>query len=185
MSGRFIAVVGPSGVGKDSVMEAMAARTPSIMRARRVITRPQAAGSEDFESVNFVTFEAMREKDDFALWWSAHGLCYGIPATVDDLLAEGRDVLANLSRGALQAANERFERLEVISLDAEKDVLAKRLAMRGRESAAAIAAQLEHVGKRLPDGLAAIMLDNSGSLDETVTEALRLLYPESSAQAAR
>ena len=48
MTGRFIAVVGPSGVGKDSVMQGMAARDPRIVLARRVITRPSDAGGEDF-----------------------------------------------------------------------------------------------------------------------------------------
>ncbi|MEO0912102.1 MAG: hypothetical protein AAFY59_03810 [Pseudomonadota bacterium] len=41
MTGRFIAVVGPSGVGKDSVMAGMAARTGQLKLVRRVITRPR------------------------------------------------------------------------------------------------------------------------------------------------
>ena len=46
--GRLIGVVGPSGAGKDSVMEALVARRPDLHRVRRVITRPETAGGEAF-----------------------------------------------------------------------------------------------------------------------------------------
>ena len=36
MQGRFIAVVGPSGVGKDSVMAALAARDPAAVGEGRL-----------------------------------------------------------------------------------------------------------------------------------------------------
>ncbi|MGB0905008.1 MAG: phosphonate metabolism protein/1,5-bisphosphokinase (PRPP-forming) PhnN, partial [Mangrovicoccus sp.] len=39
MTGRFIAVVGPSGVGKDSVMAGLMERRPDLLLAKRVITR--------------------------------------------------------------------------------------------------------------------------------------------------
>ncbi|MFC6760861.1 hypothetical protein ACFQFQ_17395 [Sulfitobacter porphyrae] len=41
-AGRFIAVVGPSGVGKDSVMAGMVARARDLVAVRRVITRAAA-----------------------------------------------------------------------------------------------------------------------------------------------
>ena len=56
MRGRFIAVIGPSGVGKDSVMEAMVAGNPKIVLARRVITRPSEAGGEAFDGVSEAEF---------------------------------------------------------------------------------------------------------------------------------
>ena len=42
--GPVIAVVGPSGVGKDSLMEALRQADPSIKLMRRVITRAPEAG---------------------------------------------------------------------------------------------------------------------------------------------
>ena len=38
-AGRMIAVVGPSGVGKDSVMAGLLEARPALRRVRRVITR--------------------------------------------------------------------------------------------------------------------------------------------------
>ena len=92
MTGRLIAVVGPSGVGKDTVMAALVAADPRLALVRRVITRPSDAGGEDFDGVDRATFETMRDAGAFALWWSAHELSYGIPVEVDAALAAGRDM---------------------------------------------------------------------------------------------
>ena len=116
MTGRFIAIVGASGVGKDSVMAALAARDPRLRLVRRVITRPSDAGGEDFDGVTADAFHARAAQGDFALHWPAHGLHYAIPATVLDDLAAGRDMLANLSRAALPAG------IEAVSIDNSADL---------------------------------------------------------------
>ena len=177
MTGRFIAVVGPSGVGKDSVMAALAARDPRLALVRRVITRPGDAGGEDFDGVNADEFHTRAAKGDFALTWPAHGLHYAIPATVADDLAAGRDMLANLSRAALPAAKAQFDPFFTIQLTAERDVLAERLAARGRETKDDIARRLDRADYALPQGIAAVTIDNSGDLDATVQGILSLLYP--------
>lgn len=177
MSGRFIAVVGPSGVGKDSVMQAMAAGSRHMALARRVITRPSDAGGEDFAGVTVADFQALKAAEAFALSWEAHGLYYAISMSVNAQLQGGRDVLANLSRSALIRAKDRFERFDVIHLTAEREVLAARLAARGRETATQIAARLDRASARLPDDIVAFQLDNSGPLEQTVQAALDHLYP--------
>ena len=177
MSGRLIAVVGPSGVGKDTVMEAMAQAEARLGLVRRVITRPSGAGGEVFEGVDEARFAAMRTAGDFALWWEAHGLCYGIPTAVDAELASGRDMLANLSRRALCAAQDRFPGLVVIALTAQPRVLAERLSLRGREDAAGIARRLARAGSDMPQGITATTIDNAHALDTTVRSALAMLYP--------
>jgi ribose 1,5-bisphosphokinase len=177
MSGRFIAMVGPSGVGKDSVMQEMAARNPSIVLARRVITRACDAGGEDFEGVTVAGFQARMAAGEFALSWEAHGLNYAIPATVEAHLQDGCDVLANLSRAALIGAKVRFARFEVINLTAAREVLAARLVARSRETTTQIAERLDRASAVLPVGIKVLSLDNSGPLDQTVQAALDRLYP--------
>lgn len=176
-SGRFIAVVGPSGVGKDSVMEGMIAANPDFHRVRRAITRAAAAGGEDFESLTPLAFEERRDMGGFALWWSAHGLLYGIPASVNRTLALGVDVLANLSRAQLAAAAEVFPTLHVLHITAAPEVLARRLAARGRETPEDIRARLAREVP-LPEGLRVTRIDNGGRLDDSVQAALAALYPE-------
>lgn len=177
MSGRLIAIVGPSGVGKDTVMEAMAAAEPRLGLVRRVITRPTTSGGEVFDGVTVPEFQRMEKDGRFALTWTAHDLHYGIPTTVDTALASGRDMLANLSRSVLAEASGRFPGLQVIALTADPDRLADRLTARGRESRDDIARRLARQGAGVPAGVNACVIDNSGALPATVQAALRNLYP--------
>jgi len=177
MIGRFIAVVGPSGVGKDSVMQALAAQDARFVLARRVITRPSDAGGEAFEGVSEATFKAQEAAGEFALSWSAHGLFYAIPGAVSDDLQQGRDVLANLSRAVLLQALAQFARFEVINLTAERAILAQRLTARGRETADQIASRLDRATAPLPDEIKRHDIDNSAGLSATVQAILARLYP--------
>jgi ribose 1,5-bisphosphokinase len=163
-------------------MHAVAAADPRMVLARRVITRPGDAGGEDFSGVTATQFSAMENAGEFALSWPAHGLRYGIPVGVDDVLALGQDVLANLSRAQLITAQERFERTEFIALRASRDVLEKRLLARGRETAEQIAGRLDRASFALPVGINAHAVDNSGALDVTVNAVLNLLYPDRSSR---
>ena len=178
-AGRFIAVVGPSGVGKDSVMEAVCAARPDLNRVRRVITRAQAAGGEDFEAVTPPLFAARAAGGDFALHWQAHGLCYGIPRDVHAVLDRGQDAMANLSRAMLGRAALVFERLHVLHITTRPEVLAARLAARGRESKPEIARRLARNVPEFPEGLTISKIDNSTSLERAVAAALAALYPDS------
>lgn len=175
MTGLFVGVVGPSGVGKDSVMVALAKADPQIALARRVITRPASAGGEEFDGVSDDAFLRRYDDGEFALYWQAHGLRYAIPASVDQALAEGRTVLANLSRSVLLAAGARFDKTVVIVLTAPVPVLAERLAARGREDEHEIAHRLKRADFALPDGLAPHMVDNTGPLAQTVAVIRQLL----------
>ena len=178
--GRFIAVVGPSGVGKDSVMEGLVAARPDLTRVRRVITRPSEAGGEAFDGIDETGFARMRAAGMFALDWQAHGLSYGIPATVHEVLADGRDALANLSRGVVSQAMEVFgpTHVHVLAVTARPEILAGRLAGRGRESAAEIAARLARAAPLMPLGVRVTEIDNSGALEGSIAAALTALYPE-------
>ena len=179
MTGRLIAVVGPSGVGKDSLIDALCADLPGIRRARRVITRDAQAGGEVFNPIDADGFAARVAQGAFALHWSAHGLHYGIPRSVLDDLNEGRDVLANLSRGALPDAARLFPALHVLHVTARPDVLAKRLHGRGRESATEVARRLHRPALPTPEGMPVTEIDNSGPLADAVRAARAALYPAS------
>ena len=66
-------MVGPSGVGKDSLIAALAAADPRLVSLRRAITRP-ADATEPFRPVTDAQFDAMAATGAFVLAWGAHGL---------------------------------------------------------------------------------------------------------------
>lgn len=180
MAGRLIAVVGPSGVGKDSLIAALYTACPDLHSVRRAITRPPAADdAEVFECLTEAEFKARRVRGDFVLHWCAHGLSYGIPVAARDIVVSGGDVLVNLSRGILTEAAQIFgyDTMHVLSITARPDVLAHRLKHRGRETPMDVARRLARPAPDFPAGLRITMIDNSGSLDESVRVARRALYP--------
>jgi phosphonate metabolism protein PhnN/1,5-bisphosphokinase (PRPP-forming) len=172
----LVAVVGPSGAGKDTLMDAARARLeadPRFVFVRRVITRPAEAGGEAHEPETEAGFAARRAAGGFALDWRAHGLCYGIPRTIEDDLAAGRTVIANLSRGVLAEAAARYP-LRVLVITAPLGVRAARLAARGREDAADVAARLAREAP-LPEGLDVATVMNDATPEEGAERVMAAL----------
>ena len=166
-TGTIIVVVGPSGAGKDTVMSYAAQRFAGDGRvcfARRVITRSTDAGGETHESADPEAFTHLERQGGFAVSWHAHGLSYGIRASVLDLLAEGATVVVNGSRSALPAFSARFSRIKVVLITARPDVLADRLVKRGRESLERIEARLTRSVPALDPLYDTSVIDNSGTL---------------------
>lgn len=181
MPGRLIYLMGPSGAGKDSLIDA--ARQPlsalGCEVVRRVITRSAEAVGEEALGVTAEEFERRVARGDFALFWRANGLGYGIPAQIDVWLAQGRNVLVNGSRGHLPQARERYPGLIPIVLMVDTDVLRRRLLRRGRESLPEIERRLQRNEKFATaawlDEEQVVRLDNSGELTTTLERLLAML----------
>lgn len=182
MSGRVFAVVGPSGVGKDTLIAGVCGESGPHW-VRRVITRPSTPGGEPFEGVSEAEFLQRQAAGAFVLHWRAHGLAYGLPHTEFAPLAEGRDVLFNGSRAILAQAAAVFAGLRVIHVTAPPGVLATRLAARGRESAAQIADRLAREAP-LPRGLPVITIEND-STPEAGINRLRAALQDSPTRCSR
>ncbi len=176
--GRVIAVVGPSGVGKDSVIDGLCAAQPGLVRIRRSITRPAEPDGEDHDEVSLEMFEKCKNDGDFVLSWGAHGLFYGIAQSEMSMLSKGQDAIVNLSRGVLTKAADQFANLTVLHLTARSTTLAERLRGRGRENADQIGGRLAQADKPLPPGLDVVTIANDGPLADTVATALAALYPD-------
>jgi ribose 1,5-bisphosphokinase len=177
MKGRLIYLIGPSGSGKDTVLDAArnALTERGVRVAKRVITRSAEAVGESADAVSPEAFEALERRDAFAMSWRANGLAYGIPAQINHWLAAGDDVLVNGSRGYLPEARQRYPDLLVVLLSVKPEVLRQRLLKRNRESLEQIEARLAR-NARFEDSLDELfLLDNSGDLDESVNKLLRII----------
>ncbi len=176
MNGTFVAIVGPSGAGKDSLLRFAKDRLgETVVLVRRVVTRSADGNAEDHDSLSPEAFEQAERDGAFALSWPAHGLRYGLPVALENDLAQGRFVLANLSRRVIPQLMLRYPTALVVSVTADRAIIAERLHNRGRESAESVEQRLHRsvLGDPLP--ASTIVLDNSGPLEIAGEQLVRLL----------
>lgn len=140
---------------------------PRFHFARRVVTRAATAGAEDHDSVSPERFERIEAAGGFLLSWRAHGLAYGVPATIDGCRQDGTAVVVNVSRSVVDDARRRLAPVGVIVVTASPKVLAARLAGRGRESVDDIGRRLSRAAP-MPEGPDVRAVINDGRLEDGV-----------------
>ncbi len=179
MSGRLVYVMGPSGAGKDTLLAHAKAHLQgtSVLFAHRYITRAADAGGENHVALQPEEFAWRETQGLFALAWHSHGLSYGIGREIDLWLTQGATVVVNGSRAHCGAACAAYPGSLIVLIEAQPEVLAKRLAARGREDEAQVRARLaRQPAFEVPDGAQLMRIDNSGALADSaavLTLALR------------
>ena len=172
--GRLVLVAGPSGSGKDTLIRAARdalAGDDRFVFPRRTITRP-ASASEDNEPCGPEEFAGREAAGEFAASWVAHGLSYGLPASIESDVVQGRTVICNVSRSVVPGLRGRFANVVLAEITAPPEVLRERIAGRGRAQDGNIRERLERsVGVDRPD----LTIVNAGSIEDALRPFLRLL----------
>ena len=174
--GPLVLVVGPSGAGKDSLIEGarrLLAGDPKVHFARRVITRP--AIGEEHDTLSPRQFDEAERAGAFILSWRAHGLAYGIPASVQARRRKGTIAVANVSRSVVDRARRELQPVRVVAVTAPVDILVDRLERRGRESPGEVLERLPQAEIALPRGPDVTLLVNDGPLERAVAAFLEAL----------
>ena len=177
MSGALVLVAGPSGAGKDTLIRLARERLrddPRFVFVRRVITRAGDAGGEDHEPATPEEFARRAAAGGFMLSWDAHGLRYGVPGSVEADLASGRVAIVHVSRGIIAEACARYPGSRVAIVTAPVEVLAARLATRGREPASEHQARLARPDL-LPAKTRPILISNDGEPEAAADALVALL----------
>jgi len=176
-AGLFVAIVGPSGAGKDALIRGLAGRlgeNDGVCFARRVVTR-RADAFEDHDTLAEEAFAAARAQGRFALAWSAHGLHYGVPREIEARLAAGHAVVCNVSRAMVAEVRRRYRPSLVVLVTARPETLAARLAARGREDGANRRRRLARSAVAEVAFEPDATIDNDGALDEAVARLCDLV----------
>lgn len=174
-------VVGPSGVGKDSLIRGARdslGDDPRFAFPRRFITRPPDPDGEDHHAVDGPTFDGLLAAGGLTLAWNAHGLRYGIPLESGDLLASGRSVVVNVSRSVVDEARTRFPPVRVLQVKAPRHALRARLRARGREDDGEIERRLDRAEAFVIGGVDVRVVVNDGPLESAIRVFVRALEEE-------
>ncbi|WP_067713347.1 guanylate kinase [Nocardia yamanashiensis] len=148
--GRLVVLVGPSAVGKSTVVRCVRERLPELVFSVSATTRAPRPGEVDGRDYRFVTreqFDAMIEADELLEWADIHGGLQrsGTPAApVREALASGHPVLIEVDlEGARSIRKAMPEGLLVFLAPPSWDELVSRLTARGTESPEVIERRLQ------------------------------------------
>ena len=133
----LVVVSGPSGVGKDTIIDALRhrPRDPDYHYVVTCTTRAPRPGEQDGASYHFLTrerFAALRDAGAFLEWAEVHGNWYATPrAEVRRALAGGHDVILKIDvQGAAAVKSLVPDALLVFVVPPSMEALFRRLRAR-------------------------------------------------------
>ncbi len=151
---RLTVLSGPSGVGKDSVIEMVRARSPWVWLSVSVTTRPRRPAEVHGVHYFFVDreeFERLRDADELLEWAEFAGHLYGTPrAPVMRRLQQGEPVLLKIDLQGARQIRQRMPDARLVFLAPPSwEELKRRLIGRGTDDPETIRRRLEHAREEL------------------------------------
>jgi guanylate kinase len=186
VNGKPVVIVlhGPSGVGKDSVIDVLRQRT-GIHRATSSTSRPPRPGEIDGNHYHFLSKAAFEEKiarGDFIEYAQVYGDWKGLERReIEGPLRAGDDVIIRTDVQGARAWRDKIEGAVFIFLMAEdRDALRSRLVSRGSEDASSLVRRLEQLEEELADldNNNYVVVNHEGRVDLAATEIAGIIEQE-------
>ncbi|MGD1053952.1 MAG: guanylate kinase [Candidatus Dormibacteria bacterium] len=154
--GRLIVLSGPSGVGKDTVLQELFRIAPWLHYSISYTTRPPRPGEVDGVAYSFVDdagFEALREGHALLEYAEVHGHWYGTgEARVRESLDRGEDIVLKIDvQGAAWIRPRVPGAIFIFLLPPSPEELHRRLTERATESADSLELRWENARTELAD----------------------------------
>lgn len=175
---------GPSGVGKDSVIDRLRERT-GIHRATSSTDRARRDYETHGDHYHFLTTEEFEEKiarGEFAEYAKVYGDWKGVESReITGPIDAGQDVIIRTDvQGARTWRKKLAGAISVILLAEDDETLKKRLEDRGTESDESLAKRLAELEEELADipNNDYVLRNHHGQLDDAVTELALIIQRE-------
>jgi guanylate kinase len=141
VTGLLIVISGPSGVGKDTIIERLLKMDANLRYSVSFTTRPKRDYEVDGVHYSFVTkpkFEELIGRGELLEWAEYNGSYYGTSRTrVEKLQRQGLDVILKIEvRGAEQVRERRPDGVFIFIAPPSMEELLKRREERGSNSEA-------------------------------------------------
>lgn len=139
MTGLLIVISGPSGVGKDTIIERLLKMDANLRYSISFTTRPKRDYERDGVHYSFVTkpkFEQLIGRGELLEWAEYNGSHYGTSRTrVEKLQSKALDVILKIEvRGAEQVREKRPDGVFIFVAPPSMEELLKRREERGSDS---------------------------------------------------
>lgn len=176
---------GPSGVGKDSVLERLRDIGVSFDFVVTMNSRPQRPGEVDGVDYHFITsehFEEMIAHEELLEWAKVYGHYRGVPrAGVRQALTSGHDVILRVNvDGAATIRKIAPEAILVFIAPATIDELRQRLYQRHQDTEEEIERRLALAQQEIAcvAGFDYVVINREGCLDDTVNRIRSIMIAE-------
>ena len=184
--GKLFIVLGPSGVGKGTLLKGFLANNTNVLYSISTTTRAPRVGEEDgvhyfFESVE--NFKKMIENDEFLEWAEFSGNFYGTNKKfVEKRLNQGFDILLEIEvQGAKKVLQTVKDAVSIFILPPSREELEKRLRGRKTETEDAIEKRLKRAIAELDEASDYKYQVVNNNIDEAISKLQEIYEAEKNA----
>jgi guanylate kinase len=196
----LVIISGPSGVGKDTIIDALKRRHRRHGGPRRhdhhfvitCTTRPPRKGEVDGVSYHFVTpekFHELKAAGELLEWAEVHGNWYGTPRSeVATYLARGADVILKIDVQGAQKVKQRVEdAILIFVVPPSLETLFRRLRARATETADELEIRQRNAAIELAraEDYDYVVRNDDGQVEKTAEEIDAIISGEHAARADR
>lgn len=180
--GKVFVLIGPTAVGKNTLLDALCGREADLVRMPSATTRPPREGEISGVSKVFLSdeqFDEAIEKDEFVEWQVIHGYRYGVlKRIINERIEQGRDYIADIEVLGAMKLKECYQDdvVLIFIVPPSFEALQQRISNRGTEDDATKALRLSRSKAELtflPQCDYVVMNDDLTVAIETMTSVIR------------
>ena len=173
----LVVITGPSGVGKDTILDILTEELPNLYVPITATTRkPRLNETHGIDQLFYDNkeFDLLIENDSLIEWAEVYGERYGVPKSqVDDARSLGKDIIVRTDvQGAFNIRDYDSSSVLIFISPPSLDSLEERLKSRGGISVAQIQSRLSSAKGEIEkaDLFDYVIVNKTDNLDETVRE---------------
>ena len=180
--GRLFVISGPSGVGKDSVIDGLKKLGRPYHFTVTATTRTMRPGETDGIDYIFLSrdeFRHMIERDNLLEWAEVYGNLYGVPKSqVTDALNRGQDVIMKIDvQGAATVRKLHPDALLIFLEPPDMKSLEERMRIRNTESETEFEIKLKTAFREMNEAsrFDHRVINRDGHLDDAISSIDRII----------